>query len=136
MRYSSFVLALRPVKTIISIALILLMSMQSFYKLGVLTYFQLNREYIAEVLCINKEKPITMCYGQCFLDKNLDLANDEAPKSTAPTGKDKVEIPTFLISETFYILKGESQLSLQNTRYCFNYSVINLDTPFHPPTII
>jgi hypothetical protein len=128
------VIDLRPMKRIISIGLIILMSVQSFFKLGVITYFQLNREYIAEVLCINKAEPITMCYGQCFLKKNLDLA-DHSPKSTAPVAKDKVELPSFLISEMFYSLSEAGQLPINNTHYCSNYSTVKPEAPFHPPTI-
>lgn len=131
---SLFWIYLLPVKNIISITLILLMSMQSFYKLGVITYFQLNREFIAEVLCINKEEPITTCYGQCFLNRNLELADDES-QSSAPKGKEKIEFPTFVVSETFYAFHQLSQNGQRNTNYLLSTSSAHLDTPFHPPTV-
>lgn len=121
-------------KKVISIGLIILMSVQSFYKLGVITYFQLNRDYIAEVLCINKEKPITMCYGQCFLDKNLDLAND-APQSTVPVGKEKIDIPVFITSENIYSFQLSSPAAELNTRYFFSSISVALAPPFHPPAV-
>jgi hypothetical protein len=112
------------------------MSIQSFYKLGVITYFQLNREFIAEVLCINKEKPATMCHGQCFLKKKLDLTED-APKipASAPTGKEKIEFPTFIVSELLYSLQPISQLGVNNTNYFRTSSPVMLGAPFHPPTV-
>lgn len=109
------------------------MSGQSFYKLGVITYFNLNRKFIAEVLCINKAKPTTTCHGQCFLKKNLDLES-EAPKSTAPVGKEKIDISIFLPLENYYSFYGIAQLPAKNTRYYLNYSVVNPDVPFRPPT--
>src|SRR5688500_9785475 len=57
-----------PVKKVIAIVFLLLLCTQYIFKLGIITYFEANREYIAEVLCVNKAEPITMCYGQCFLD--------------------------------------------------------------------
>jgi hypothetical protein len=120
-------------KRVISIALILLMSAQSFYKLGVITYFQLNREFIAEFLCINKEQPITMCQGQCFLKKHLQQANDVA-QSTVPTGKEKVDFPTFLISENCYTFQRCSGSNPVNTVYMDTNSSKHLSAPFHPPT--
>ncbi len=42
--------------------------------------FEMRREYIAEVLCINRDKPITICGGTCYLELNLERAqpNSEA----------------------------------------------------------
>ena len=34
--------------------------------------FQANRDFIADVLCINQEKPITVCGGSCYLQIQLD----------------------------------------------------------------
>ena len=121
-------------KRVISIALILLMSAQSVYKLGVITYFQLNREFIVEVLCINKEQPITMCQGQCFLKKNLQQADDVA-QSPTPTGKEKVDFPTFLISENSYTFKRCSGSAPMNTVYIDTASSEHLSKAFHPPTV-
>lgn len=39
--------------------------------------FELNKEYIAEFLCINKEKPMTICGGKCYLSKELQKANEQ-----------------------------------------------------------
>lgn len=42
--------------------------------------FELRRDYIAKVLCINRTKPITVCGGQCYLDKKLKKAAHEQEK--------------------------------------------------------
>ena len=110
------------------------MSAQSFYKLGVITYFQFNREFIAEFLCINKDEPVTTCQGQCFLNKNFELADDEA-QSSAHKGKEKIEFPTFIASETFYAFLQASQTGEKNTHYFTSSSTLHLATPFHPPTV-
>ena len=47
----------------------------AIYKVGFFTYFQLNRDFIAENYCVNKERPITLCYGQCFLNKGIELVD-------------------------------------------------------------
>jgi hypothetical protein len=95
----------------------------------------LNRQYIADVLCINKEEPITMCYGQCFLEKNLGLQDDDTPKSTSPGGKVKVEIPIFLITENSYSFNLPPRLTRNGTGYYFKYPPADLDAPFHPPAL-
>jgi hypothetical protein len=112
------------------------MSLQCFYQLGVITYFHLNREYIAEVLCINKEKPITLCHGQCFLDRNLDLA-DELPsdEGTVPTGKQSIDFPVFLISENSYQFSHVLRSLDLNTSYFPASSTEHSSFPFHPPAV-
>lgn len=123
-----------PVKKITAISLVLLLSLQCFYKLGVITYFQLNRDYIAEVLCINKEEPIAMCYGKCFLDKNLALADTSADDATAPVGKQQIEFPIFLISANAYNFSPESISLALTCPYIKGASTKHSAVPFHPPT--
>jgi hypothetical protein len=125
------------VKRIASIGLILLMSLQCFYKLGVITYFQLNRDYIADVLCVNREKPITMCYGQCFLEKKLDLADDnDSDDGTLPIGKQRGDLPNFLITEHNYSFQEVIQLERSNSRYLLSTSSAHYQAPFHPPALL
>lgn len=122
------------VKRFLAIALIFLLSAQCIFKLGIITYFEANRDYIAEVLCINKEKPITMCYGRCFLDRNLFLA-DETPKQTPVKSTLKMETPIFIgssfdvniASKSFIVEKHCSPQTL----YKFSCDL----SFFHPPSI-
>ena len=125
------------VKRITSIGLILLMSLQCFYELGVITYFHLNKDYIAEVLCINKEKPITMCYGQCFVDKKLDLTNDkQSDNSTLPNGNQRGDLPVFLITENYSLSQESNQLDQTNFGYLLNNSSAHRSASFHPPALL
>ena len=45
--------------------------------------FEMRREYIAEVLCINRDKPIAVCGGTCYLNLNLEKStpNPQTPPS-------------------------------------------------------
>ena len=45
-----------------------------------------NYEYIAAVLCENKDKPYLECNGKCYLQKQLNKVNhnDHDHKSTVP----------------------------------------------------
>lgn len=38
--------------------------------------YEIRKDYIAEFLCIERDKPITVCYGSCVLSKNLQTAQD------------------------------------------------------------
>lgn len=39
--------------------------------------FQLNRSFITEMFCENRDIPMSECHGQCFLSKQLDQASQE-----------------------------------------------------------
>jgi len=48
-----------------------------FYFIGMLKpiqpylEYELRKDYILEFLCVNKDKPITRCNGNCFLNKRI-----------------------------------------------------------------
>lgn len=52
-----------------------------FFKTGSLIAFESNREYIAEVLCINKEEPTSSCNGKCHLAEMMGKESDSDPLS-------------------------------------------------------
>ena len=46
-------------------------------------YYQLNKEYIARVLCENRDKPQLHCDGKCYLAKRLKAQQDKQDKETS-----------------------------------------------------
>ena len=40
-------------------------------KVAILIDYKINQDFIAEVLCINKEKSMTLCKGKCYLVDQL-----------------------------------------------------------------
>ncbi|MEL6558778.1 MAG: hypothetical protein AAFQ94_11380 [Bacteroidota bacterium] len=86
--------------------------------------FEIRKDYIAKVLCINKEKPITQCGGKCFLKRQLentqqgDQQGNVAPRLTninfySPSKALKVEFNSLLPTHTKYVIPntiGHSQL--------------------------
>ncbi len=124
-----------PMKRITAIGLIFLMSLPGIYNLGVITYFQMNRQYIAQVLCINREKPMSVCNGQCFLQQNLDIDDpDTDDQSTAP-GKERLEFSVFVVTESAHLFNGISEFGCGNCAYLSVSSSPHLIPPFHPPSI-
>lgn len=49
---------------------------QTFSSLGILAGFQINRNFIAASLCVNRTKPELHCNGKCYLNKEL-LKNEK-----------------------------------------------------------
>ncbi|UTW62327.1 hypothetical protein KFE98_20365 [bacterium SCSIO 12741] len=59
-------------KSVASIVLIGLLALPGLSRFWTFVDFKINQDYIAEVLCINRNEPITMCYGQCYLVDQLE----------------------------------------------------------------
>ena len=49
---------------------------------GTIAYYQTNKEYIARVLCENRDKPDLHCDGKCYLAKKLKAQQDRQDKET------------------------------------------------------
>jgi len=86
------------VKKRFSIFFLLVLSLPTIYKVGFFAFYQLNKDYIAENYCVNKDRPITLCYGSCFLDKGLALT-DQIPNPDSLISTLKFEILEFLVDE-------------------------------------
>lgn len=94
--------------------------------------YVINYDYIAKVLCINKDKPEMSCNGKCQLMKKLEQQQEDDFKSLRivmeeyPIGfVELTEIKTPFILES----KKDSFFYNQNYTYQYSYSV------FHPPTV-
>ena len=66
-------------------------------KIGILIDFNINRDFIAAVLCINKEKPMTMCNGKCYLSEQLKKAEEQEEQQAPTSKKERLEIVCFFI---------------------------------------
>jgi len=66
------------------IALILIPAIvfQVGMKIGIVAHYTLNKDFIAEVLCINKDKPKLNCNGKCYLAQKLKEAEEKENKSS------------------------------------------------------
>jgi hypothetical protein len=84
--------------------------------------YEINKDYIAKNLCVNRARPSCCCKGKCFLQKKL-IADEEQQQ---PTGKSthpdtQVELflqkliqidfrlPALINQHNFFYLNGSSQ---------------------------
>lgn len=68
------------------------MMLPSLTKIGIVVDFKINQDFIAEVLCINKDKPTLNCNGKCHLSKQLREADEQEEKQAPPSKKEQVEL--------------------------------------------
>lgn len=93
--------------------------------------YVVNQDYIAEYLCVNKDKPMLNCNGKCYLAKMLQEEQEEKKQNLPSINLE--EYPIGFVDILFYdfaehILKrnGLPEFSPRDPRQ-FAQSV------FHPP---
>jgi len=114
--------------------LILAILLQSWGKTAVLVHFYSFRKAIVEKECVNRIRPVTMCYGSCVLAKKMETG--EAEKKTAPlppilkTAKENI-----LFNETTALVVPvtSAETGLFFIRYTEPVSAAALHDIFHPP---
>lgn len=98
---------------------------QSLVQLGVVCWYELNKDYVSTVLCVNKDKPQMHCNGKCYLKKQLKKTEDRSSKSTG-SKSEKYALVYFIVQEFSFELR-------QPIRFAQNYiSHYNDFTPHNP----
>lgn len=58
----------------------------NLYQITLIGIYNIEKEYITKVFCVNKDKPELKCNGKCHLAKSLAAAEKEkTEKETAPS---------------------------------------------------
>ncbi|WP_080056377.1 hypothetical protein [Spirosoma aerolatum] len=69
-------------RSLLIYTLLLAVLLPSISSWGIIAHYQLNKEYIARVLCENRDKPQMHCDGKCYLAKRLKAQQDKQDKET------------------------------------------------------
>lgn len=125
-------------RQLLAIFLLSIFLIPGLSKIKMVIDFKINQEYISQVLCINKDKPSLMCYGKCFLGKQLqeitDHENNDLPNQLNQVNQTLLFIkPTLVNIYNKQENKKESKIFLdQQSQYSSSY----LKDIFHPPQLI
>lgn len=119
-------------KTPLLIVLAFTVLLSSMARTVVVADYLLNKEYIAKVLCVNRDKPQMKCNGKCHLNKQLQKQADAETE-----GKDKPvravkEITGILSNSTTLILDSGNSSQLATLDCSSLVSGIRTSV-FHPP---
>jgi hypothetical protein len=116
--------------------LILLLFTQTFNKWVVILNYQLNKKYIAEKLCENREKPQLHCNGKCLfmLKMKATEEKEEAPVNRGGTFKVSLSETWSDCTTTFDFspMVGEEKTLSGDTYLLKQYSAF-LPAIFRPP---
>lgn len=92
------------VRKYIAVILLLCVAYQCVVKLGIVAWYEWNKNYVATVLCENKDKPQMHCCGKCYLNKQLNKVDSETDKNNGrnlPSKWEKTETAPFILPEVF-----------------------------------
>ena len=114
------------------ISLIMLMLVQPLSKMLIVAEYQVNKNYIATVLCINKNKPELRCEGKCHLTKELGKASQSENK-VPELLHIKAELPFIIQPFLVNFFPDAEARATAFTPYHFAAVTALLYSIFHPP---
>ena len=98
--------------------------------------FTINRAYIIENFCVNKDKPMLHCDGQCFLAEKLKKAQDQKENQAGGIEFNR-DFGIFILQEASISFTTLPSTTLNHgTSYQEAYRVSQLVDIFHPPKAI
>lgn len=117
----------------ISVFLLLLYGMVLLKPFFPYLEYQANREFIAEVLCLNKSRPQMACHGKCHLKKRIqDFSESEKDSPQTPTSEE--EASRFLCPDEVSLSKPYlDRNNSEQIPYLNFYQHHRLVSIFHPP---
>ncbi len=96
-----------------------------------------NYDYIASVLCENRDKPYLACNGKCYLEKQLNKVNHDNHdhKSTIPQ-IDFDKYPVSPIGQFSYQFKNTNELNFERLFILKNTSQDYFSSILKPPQVL
>ncbi len=92
-------------------------------------------DYIAEFLCINKDRKELQCNGKCYLMQMLQEQNEDEKQNLPKIAMEEYPIGFVTLHN---ILSSKNTQSLNERLFAYNnpYSFLFASGSFHPPSII
>ena len=120
-----------------TVALLLFLAMQVplMNQWGAVAYYRINRDYIAENLCVNRDKPMLDCNGQCYLAKQLKAAEEKEQKSNSERLEKMPEVVLAFQSIQSIFSSLFIQIPVAEDHFVTPTFVLSNDSKgfFHPP---
>lgn len=114
---------------------------QTFSTVGTLVAFQMNRQYIAEVLCVNKNRPEMHCDGKCVLMQRVQNEVDKASEKGQQMLRNLIERDVVVFFEDLNLdifINNDFAIpskNLLNVAYIHRKPQCHHTDIFHPPAL-
>ena len=97
--------------------------------------YVVNQDYIAEFLCINKEKTELDCQGKCYLMQRLNEQKEEKNRNLPRIVLEEYPIG-FVRLTSVDLIQEAPVFSTLGCLYRSNYNYLFSDDSFHPPNLM
>lgn len=119
---------------VLSIALIALYGLTLSQAYMPQVNYWMNRDYIASVLCENKDKPELECNGQCHLKKQIKEQSDKEKEGEEVSERLMVEFIRAI--DEFAVVVEDETHEIIPSYYCDNLDAGVKQGIFHPPKLL
>lgn len=119
-------------KSVLAVSIAVMVFAQSGSKFVIFCAYLVNKEYIIDVLCVNKDKPSMKCDGKCQLEKKLQ-EDESRKKDPVKSIEFKAEMQWISESGLSNIFIAESNRNEPNSFYIFSLSKSFIPAVFQPP---
>lgn len=101
-------------------------------------YFYTNQSYIAQNICINKDKPEKMCKGKCFLAKQFEEErNEKSEDAPSPRLFDHFQLKVITTDDRPNDLDPPLQhVNIEWGLLAHSYNSGYYSSPFQPPELL
>jgi hypothetical protein len=110
------------------------MMAQTFSRFFIVVDYQLNKDYIAKNLCINKDKPKMQCNGKCHMMKKLAQEEKKDQENPERRSENKFEAISFH-DHRLNLTCNHTLPAVIYPETHVNVPSRHVETPFHPPRI-
>ena len=123
-------------RTAFALLLMFAILLQTFGKVIIYANYAINKDYITNVFCINKEKPKMQCNGKCHLKKQL-TKQEEREQSPLNPIKEMKEFQLFHKKAMGLMISTNTikYLSENQFQYIESTTEKHLSKIFHPPLV-
>jgi len=97
--------------------------------------YVIDQDYIAEFLCINKDKVELQCNGKCYLMQQLDKQNEEKKANLPRIAMEEYPIG-FIDFLSVHLIEKKIITNVISKHYTNHYNFLYSGQSFHPPTVL
>jgi len=97
--------------------------------------FELNREYIVQTLCIERDKEVNTCQGQCHLNKEIEKNTSQEEEKQRGVLVRSLENDSFFLLLFSFDPPGSKTIQCNHSLYLSNYRFLIHKSHSHPPEI-
>jgi hypothetical protein len=125
-------------KRLTAILVLVALLSSGFSRFFVYAGFALNKDYIANNLCVNRDKPWLHCNGRCFFMKKIKQAEENEKKQNARDNLNRLEISFFCGPFRFKFHEAKILEDKPNSfpNYTYQYTSHYIEAVFRPPKCV